>query len=43
MEIINGKEWTFDTVAKEYAELRPGYPAELYIIVGSMKQVKLSR
>lgn len=30
MEIINGKEWTFDTVAKEYAELRPGYPAELY-------------
>lgn len=30
MPIIKGLEWTFDTVASEYARLRPGYPTELY-------------
>ena len=30
MPIIKGLEWTFDTVASEYARLRPGYPAQLY-------------
>lgn len=28
--IINGLEWTFDTVASVYEKFRPGYPEELY-------------
>ncbi|MDD3192571.1 MAG: class I SAM-dependent methyltransferase [Oscillospiraceae bacterium] len=30
MSIINGLEWTFDTVASVYEKMRPGYVAELY-------------
>lgn len=30
MPIINGLEWTFDTVASTYEKFRPGYPPELY-------------
>lgn len=30
MPIINGLEWTFDTVASTYAKLRPGYVDDLY-------------
>lgn len=30
MDVNSGKEWTFDTVAASYAEIRPGYPEELY-------------
>lgn len=30
MAIIQGQEWTFDTVADTYARMRPGYPKELY-------------
>lgn len=30
MTIINGLEWTFDTVAKAYEKFRPGYVDELY-------------
>lgn len=30
MPVIQGLGWTFDTVAKTYEKLRPGYPKELY-------------
>ena len=30
MPIINGLEWTFDTVASTYEKFRPGYVEELY-------------
>ena len=30
MDILNGKGWTFDTVASSYEKIRPGYPEELY-------------
>lgn len=30
MPVIAGLNWTFDTVADDYAQLRPGYPEELY-------------
>lgn len=30
MPIINGLEWTFDTVAATYEKLRPGYTDDLY-------------
>ena len=30
MSMIQGKEWTFNTVADTYEKIRPGYPAELY-------------
>lgn len=31
--IINGLEWTFDTVASTYEKFRPGYPNELYKMI----------
>lgn len=31
--IINGLEWTFDTVASVYEKFRPGYPEELYKMI----------
>lgn len=31
MPVIKGQEWTFDTVAAQYARVRPGYPAALYM------------
>lgn len=30
MQITNGLEWTFDTIAASYEKMRPGYVAELY-------------
>lgn len=30
MPVIKGLEWTFDTVAKKYEKLRPGYTEEVY-------------
>ena len=30
MPVIQGLEWAFDTVAKTYEKLRPGYPDGLY-------------
>jgi len=30
MPVINGLEWTFDTVASVYEKMRPGYAADLY-------------
>lgn len=30
MQIKDGLEWTFDTVAAAYEKLRPGYVEELY-------------
>ena len=30
MAVINGLEWTFDTVASQYDKMRPGYVPELY-------------
>ena len=30
MPVMNGLEWTFDTVAPVYEKLRPGYVEELY-------------
>ncbi|MBO4477346.1 MAG: methyltransferase domain-containing protein [Lachnospiraceae bacterium] len=30
MPVIKGQEWTFNTVAKTYEKIRPGYPKELY-------------
>lgn len=30
MPVIQGLEWTFDTVAETYEKFRPGYPDELY-------------
>lgn len=30
MPIMNGLEWTFDTVSAKYEKLRPGYTEELY-------------
>lgn len=30
MAILEGLEWTFDTVASEYEKMRPGYVADLY-------------
>ena len=30
MPVIQGLEWTFDTVASTYEKMRPGYPNELY-------------
>lgn len=30
MSVIKGLEWTFDTEAKRYEEMRPGYVSELY-------------
>lgn len=30
MAVMNGLEWTFDTVASTYGKLRPGYVDELY-------------
>ena len=33
MPIIQGLEWTFDTVASTYEKFRPGYPDELYRMI----------
>ncbi len=33
MPIVKGPERTFDTVAAEYAKLRPGYPDALYTVI----------
>lgn len=30
MAVIQGLEWTFNTVAEKYEKLRPGYVPELY-------------
>ncbi|WP_349670142.1 rRNA adenine N-6-methyltransferase family protein, partial [Lacrimispora sp.] len=30
MSVIRGLEWTFNTVAEKYENLRPGYVPELY-------------
>ena len=30
MPVIQGQEWTFNTVAETYEKIRPGYPDELY-------------
>lgn len=33
MQMIQGLEWTFDTVASTYEKFRPGYPEELYRMI----------
>lgn len=33
MPVLNGLEWTFDTVATTYEKLRPGYTDELYQMI----------
>lgn len=43
MSVNKGKEWTFNTVAKDYEKLRPGYPEELYQALFSYAQMDDSR
>lgn len=33
MPVLQGLEWTFDTVASTYEKFRPGYPDELYRMI----------
>lgn len=33
MSVIQGLEWTFDTVASTYEKFRPGYPDEVYRMI----------
>ena len=42
MSVINGLEWTFDTVASTYEKFRPGYAAELYGKVFDYKHIDRS-
>lgn len=42
MPIIDGLEWTFDTVASTYEKFRPGYAAELYERIFDYKQIEMS-
>ena len=39
MAIIKGLEWTFDTVAKQYEKLRPGYVEEMYEDIFKYREV----
>lgn len=33
MPVMKGLEWTFDTVANKYENLRPGYTKDLYNMI----------
>lgn len=37
--ILQGLEWTFDTVASTYEKMRPGYVKELYQSIWAYKSI----